>query len=118
MKHKTTVIVNLQVEGIHCWPQAKEIYSDIAFLSDPHRHMFHITCEKEVNHNDRDVEFIRFKREINSFLLSKYADIDGTDTCKFGSMSCEMLATELLDRLELESCIVMEDGENGSKVIK
>ena len=46
---KTNVIVKLQVDGIHCWPDAEEVFPEVGFLSDPHRHMFHITCKKRVN---------------------------------------------------------------------
>ena len=64
MKRRTNVIVKLQVEGLHCWPDAAEIFPEVGFLSDSHRHIFHIICKKRVDHDDRDVEFIIFKRDI------------------------------------------------------
>ena len=64
----TNVIVKLQVEGLHNWPDAAKVFPEVGFLSDLHRHMFHITCKKKVNHDDRDVEFIMFKRDIQDYL--------------------------------------------------
>jgi len=51
---KTDVIVKLQVEGLHNWPAAREVFPEVGFLSDLHRHMFHIEAKKEVFHDDRD----------------------------------------------------------------
>ena len=108
---KTTIVCKLQVEGIHQWSKCP--YDDVKFLKDPHRHIFHIECEKKVNHDDRDVEFIRFKREILDYLHDKYAD---GECCKFGDMSCEMIAKELVQEYDLEKCAVFEDNENDSVV--
>ena len=46
---KTNVIVKLQIEGLHKWPAAKEMFPEVDFLSVGHRHIFHITCKKKVN---------------------------------------------------------------------
>ena len=50
---KTNVIASLTVDGIHNWPDAKKVFPEVKFLSDPHRHMFHVTCKKRVNHDVR-----------------------------------------------------------------
>lgn len=122
---RTSIIIKFQIEGIHNWPQAKEIEPKVAFLSDEHRHIFHITCKKEVNHNDRDVEIILFKRTIKSYLQSFYGWFEKVSTggdipifqyCHFASMSCEMIAEELVKKFDLISCEVLEDGENGAIV--
>ena len=112
---KTNVIVKLQVDGIHCWPDAEEVFPEVGFLSDPHRHMFHITCKKRVNHDDRDVEFIMFKRDIIEYLNFKYYDEDKR-CLLFGSKSCEMISRELYEEFGLEYCSVFEDNENGAEV--
>ena len=39
---KTSVIVRLQVDGMHNFPLAKELFPEVAFLADRHRHLFHI----------------------------------------------------------------------------
>jgi hypothetical protein len=110
---KTTIICRFQVEGIHCWKNCP--IKEVKFLKDLHRHLFYISCEKEVFHDDRDVEFIMFKRIILKYLKDKYED----DEClKFNSMSCEMIAKELLEKFNLISCEVFEDNENGARVCK
>ena len=107
---KTNIIVKLQVDGIHCWPAAKEVFPEVSFLSDPHRHMFYITCKLGVNHDDRDREFIMFKRDILEYLGDKYYD-KKSRTHQFGSHSCEMLARELMHNFNLKYCSVFEDDE-------
>ena len=77
--------------------------------------MFHITCKKKVNHDDRDVEFIMFKRDITQYLENKYYD-SITRCLLFGSKSCEMISRELYEEFELEYCSVFEDNENGAEV--
>ena len=42
---QTNVIVTLAVDGLHSWPAAKEVFPEVGFLSDMHRHMFHITLK-------------------------------------------------------------------------
>lgn len=113
---KSYIVVKLQVEGIHRWPAAGDHFPEVEYLSHPHRHIFHIECKKEVFHDDRDVEFILFKREINEYLHRKYFNKKFKyQMCDFKSMSCEMIARELLEQFELVSCSVFEDGENGAE---
>ena len=108
---KTTIFVTFQMEGTHQWKECP--YDDVAFLTDIHRHMFHFRCEREVFHDDRDVEFIKFKREIMNYMSDKYGD---KECLKFVKMSCEMIAKELLNEFKLIKCEVSEDNENGAIV--
>ena len=115
----TNVFCSLRVEGIHHWPECP--HDEVAYLRDPHRHMFHITAHAPVNHDDRDVEFIMLKHEIKKYLLQKYATVtrvtfSSKQICEFGSMSCEMIAAELIEAFGLRACTVSEDGENGATV--
>jgi hypothetical protein len=55
---KYSVVVTFSIEGFHNWPAAKDIFPDVAFLSDRHRHMFGFRCYAHVTHTDRDEEFI------------------------------------------------------------
>jgi hypothetical protein len=105
-----SIWVTFQKEGIHCYPDAPE---GVEFLRHPHRHMFHFRVELEVFHDDRDVEFILFKRELENLYNDGIMQLD--------YKSCEMmsddLATYILDKypgrdLTIE---VSEDGENGSR---
>ena len=112
---KTYIIINTQVEGLHNWPACD--IKEVEFLKFPHRHIFHICAKKEVDHHDRDIEIIRLKREITSFINNKYGiGHQHAEGCDFGSKSCEMLATELVNKFDLDYCSVLEDGENGAEV--
>lgn len=115
---KSNIIVNLQVEGIHCWPDCP--IEEVAFLRTPHRHIFQIECKKEVTHLDRDIEIIQFNRKIQDYLLNKYGTgrsfYNLKKICDFGSKSCEMIAVELVGEFQLNYCKVLEDGENGAEV--
>lgn len=112
---KISIIIKLQVEGIHNFPKAEELYPEVSFLKYPHRHTFHISCEFEVTHTERDKEFIITKHEINHYLTSKYFDIN-LYCLNFGGMSCESIALDLFERFEMRECLVGEDGEFESKV--
>ena len=117
MIHKPTsrsVWVKFQKEGIHKYPAAltDPRLESVSFLGNPHRHIFHFYVEIEVFHDDRDIEFIMFKRELESLYVSGVMDID--------HKSCEMLSDDLAEYI-LEkypnrqlSISVSEDDENGS----
>ena len=114
MKTKTTVIVKLAVEGAHAFEKAKDLFPEVAFLSDRHRHIFNITAAKEVFHDDRDVEFIMFKRQITDYIDRQYYKT--SKMCEFGNMSCEMIAREILEKFDCVWVEVWEDNENGARV--
>ena len=85
---------------------------DVSFLGYPHRHIFHFKVWIGVTHDDRDIEFIQFKR----WLLNLYKDA----TLSLDYKSCEMMSGDLYDAISQrypnrEVWIeVSEDGENGS----
>ena len=112
---RTYVIVRLQVDGMHNFPAASELFPEVGFLSVLHRHIFHIEAKKEVFHDDRDVEFIMFKRDIQDYLKQMYYKPE-MRTHMFGAMSCEMIAKEILKQFNCESVSVWEDLENGAIV--
>ena len=112
---KTNVIVTFQIDGLHCWPDAKKIIPHMGYLSELHRHLFYFTAKKQVFHDDRDVEFINFKRQLIKYVTDKYFD-EQYQCCNFKSSSCEMLAKELLIKFDLYYCSVLEDEENGGEV--
>ena len=80
-----------------------------------HRHKWFITAKKKVNHDDRDVEFIMFKRDIIDYLREEYFN-SLTRTHEFGSRSCEMLAKEIMEAFDCVYVSVFEDNENGAEV--
>jgi hypothetical protein len=113
--------VTFQKEGIHCYPAAATDPNlatgdqyDVSFLANPHRHIFHFRVWLGVTHNDRDVEFIQFKR----WLEQLYSSTQGV--LSLDHKSCEMMSDELYDMIynkypSREVWIeVSEDGENGS----
>jgi len=112
---KTNIICRLQVEGLHWWSEASKYEPTMVYLESPHRHMFHIEVKKAVFHDNRDVEFIVFKRKVKKYLKTKYYD-EAFDLCNFKNKSCEMLAKELLDKFNLTYCSVFEDNENGAEI--
>jgi hypothetical protein len=113
--------VRFQKEGIHCYRAAASDPNlatgdqyDVSFLANPHRHIFHFRVWLSVTHNDRDVEFIQFKR----WLEQLYSSAQGV--LSLDHKSCEMMSDELYDTIsqkypDREVWIeVSEDGENGS----
>ena len=112
--------VTFRKEGIHCYPAAGTDPNlctageyDVSFLANPHRHMFHFRVSIDVFHNDRDIEFIQFKRWLESLYSSKNSVLE------LDWKSCEMIADDLYQQIaarypdravEIE---VSEDGENG-----
>lgn len=112
----TNVVVRLQMEGFHNWPEAPEV---VGFLRDRHRHIFHYELVKEVTHADRDVEIILMKRAVEQHLLTKYSSKSRENRwCEFGAMSCEMIAEELLETFDCTSVQCLEDNENGAIVYR
>ena len=107
--------VRFQKEGIHKYPAALEDpkLADVFFLGYPHRHIFHFRVSISVFHNDRDIEFIQFKRWLES-LYNGQGSVLSLDY-----KSCEMIARELHATVDArypgrEVWIeVSEDGENG-----
>lgn len=114
---KKKIWVTFQKEGIHCYPAAAtdEKLKDVSFLANPHRHVFHFKVYLEVFHDDRDVEFILLKRELEGLY--------GSGILKLDFMSCEMIAEELLTYIKNQysgrdaTIIVSEDGENGCELV-
>lgn len=122
MQHAERKIwVTFRKEGIHKYPAAATDPSlatgdeyDVSFLGVPHRHIFHFRVWINVFHNDRDIEFIQFKR----WLENLYRD----GTLQLDYKSCEMMADDLY--LQIASRYpdravwieVAEDGENGALI--
>ena len=117
-----TIFVRFQKEGIHCYPAAATDPAlatgdeyDVSFLASPHRHMFHFHVTVQVFHNDRDIEFIQFKR----WLENLYAN----GTLELNHKSCEMISDDLYDQIAArypDRSIVInvsEDDENGAAIV-
>jgi hypothetical protein len=118
---KRMIFVTFQKEGIHKYPAAATDPAlatgdeyDVSFLATPHRHIFHFNVAIEVFHNDRDIEFIQFKR----WLLNLYSE----GSLELDYKSCEMLSDALYYQIAARypdrnvEITVSEDGENGATI--
>ncbi len=115
--------VTFRREGIHCYPAALtdpllatgDKY-DVSFLGHPHRHIFHFRVSIDVLHNDRDIEFIQFKRWLESLYSEE------SNCLRLDYKSCEMIADELYVQIANRypdrniTIEVSEDGENGCAI--
>jgi hypothetical protein len=97
---KYSVVVTFSIEGFHCWPDAKDIFPEVAFLSERHRHMFGFRCYARVTHTDRDEEFILLNRAIQKNFELAFTD-ETVNVLEFGSMSCEAIGEWLLEQFHL-----------------
>ena len=116
-----TIFVRFQKEGIHCYPAAATDPSlktgdeyDVSFLATPHRHIFHFEVAIEVFHNDRDIEFIQFKRWLENQYSQNILALD--------YKSCEMISDDLYGVIATRypnrniTITVSEDNENGATI--
>lgn len=113
--------VTFRKEGIHNYPAALtdpklrtgDQY-DVSFLGYPHRHIFHFRVSIDVFHNDRDIEFIQFKRWLEALYVEGTLVLD--------HKSCEMIADDLYLQVagrypkRAVTIEVSEDGENGCTI--
>ena len=121
-----SIWVTFSKEGIHKYPAALEDpklatgdWDDVSFLGYPHRHIFHFKVWIEVFHDDRDIEFIQFKR----WLERLYAEVESSSSVlQLDYKSCEMIADELAEQIQAEypdrwlKISVAEDNENGCEM--
>ena len=111
---KRTIFVTFQKEGVHCYPDAASApeLSDVSFLGSPHRHIFHFRVDIQVEHSNRDIEFIQFKRWLEQLYSSGVLELN--------YKSCEMMAEDLYVQMATRypdrniKIEISEDGENGA----
>ena len=110
-----------QKEGIHRYPEALidaalatgDEY-DVSFLGHPHRHIFHFRVSIEVKHDNRDIEFLQFKRWLEKLYSGGTLVLD--------YKSCEHMADDLYVHIAARYpgravvIQVSEDGENGCEI--
>ena len=116
-----TIFVRFKKEGIHKYPAAATDPNlatgdeyDVSFLATPHRHIFHFEVTVEVFHNDRDIEFIQFKRWLENQYSQGILALD--------YKSCEMISDDLYEVIATRypnrniTITVSEDNENGATI--
>jgi hypothetical protein len=112
--------VTFRKEGMHKYPAALDDPKlatgdkfDVSFLGYLHRHIFHFKVAIEVFHDDRDIEFIQFKRWLEE-LYEGELNVD--------FKSCEMMADDLYNKISERyqsravNIDISEDGENGCHI--
>ena len=117
---KRMIWVTFRKEGIHKYPAALDDPKlatgdkfDVSFLGHPHRHIFHFKVAIEVFHDDRDIEFIQFKRWLEE-LYEGELNVD--------YKSCEMMADDLYEKISARypsrevHIDISEDDENGCHI--
>ena len=113
--------VTFQKEGMHKYPAALDDPKlatgdeyDVSFLGYIHRHIFKFKVAIEVFHDDRDIEFIQFKRWLEKLYAEKTLELD--------YKSCEMISDDLFAKINEKypgrevHIDVSEDGENGAHI--
>ena len=121
-KAERSIWVTFSKEGVHMYPGADTDpklatgdWDDVSFLGIPHRHIFHFRVRIEVFHNDRDIEFIQFKR-----WMQRLYDVEGV--LELNHKSCEMIADDLYKEISTKypnrfvEISVAEDNENGCSI--
>ena len=118
---KRMIYVTFQKEGIHKYPGADTDPTlatgdeyDVSFLGYPHRHIFHFNVAIQVFHNDREIEFIQFKRWLENSFRDGVLQLD--------HKSCEMICDDLYEFIASRypdrdiTITVSEDNENGATI--
>ena len=121
-KSAKMIWVTFRKEGLHKYPAALDDpklatgdWDDVSFLGHPHRHIFHFRVRIEVFHNDRDIEFIQFKR----WMERLYSASSDGEVLVLDYKSCEMIADDLYKEISTKfpgrfvEISVAEDNENG-----
>jgi len=111
--------VSFQKEGVHKFPGADTNpkyatgnWDEVSLLGYTHRPISNFYVTLGVTHNDRDVEFIQFKRELERLFTKNVLHLD--------YQSCEMIAENLINYIEEHypnrgvRVEVYEDDENGA----
>ena len=125
---KRQIWITWQKEGIHKYPAAATDPAlatgdeyDVSFLASPHRHIFHFRVWIDVFHNDRDVEFIQFKRWLENLFRAGHTGNNNNQgaVLSLDYKSCEMIADDIYIQIAQRYpdravwIEVSEDNENG-----
>lgn len=82
----------------------------VEFLKNEHRHIFHVKVWIDVYHDDRDIEFILFKRYVDNLIQG------GQMNHKSCEMMCDDLHTQITNKYPHRDIwiSISEDNENGA----
>jgi hypothetical protein len=115
--------ITFRKEGVHRYPAAATDPAlctagdyDVSFFFNFHPQIFHFRVSIDVFSNDRDIEFIQFKRWLESLYNNSNSILN------LDYKSCEMIADDLYiqiaERYPNRNVVieVSEDGENGCSI--
>lgn len=110
----TSIWVTTQFRGFHCWPTAPD---EVGYLRSLHRHVFNVKVHVAVSHDDRDVEFHLFQKQLEKIIAEQL--IGSEDH----SLSCEGMARIIMHELQKQDVRVSqvevdEDGECGAIITR
>ncbi len=108
-----TIIVRGVFPFVHCYPGAPE---PVAYLRNPHRHLFNYEVEIQVHHSDRDLEFILVKQDLDEFIRKNNSKWPVVESCE---TLAERLHIYLVNRYGDSRKLIVtvfEDNENGGRV--
>lgn len=118
---RSNIIVRTNFQGVHKYPAASGAER---YLKEYHRHLFGVRVEIQVFNDDRELEFIALKRDIENWLTEQ---MDQDNVWHMVTLSCEQVAKLLLGHLldvlptpndRRIEVYIDEDGENGASVLK
>jgi hypothetical protein len=113
MNKGTYVYCQTRFIGFHCWEDAPP---QVGYLRAVHRHEFHVKLTVKVDHDNRDVEFITMRKQLDKYLNHPHPSWQLTISCEMIAQMIEVHMREQY-RYEVASVEVSEDGENGAILI-
>lgn len=120
MNIRRLIEIKTQFEALHQYTKAPE---GVGFLRSLHRHLFLVTVNVEVEHNDREVEFFLLKRQVDKFIkkwlnqAEKQDDLPIVESCED---SAERIARHIFGQYKDQRSVIVEvseDGENSAQVV-
>jgi len=117
-----TIGVSTSVLGVHAWRdlelsglEHQPPFDDVSFLKHLHHHDFHFTVEVQVEHDDREIEFLLLRRDLMQVIEQKCARRNDGGIYHFEDKSCEMLAREVAtyfsEKFERSVTVVVSEDE-------
>jgi hypothetical protein len=102
------VVLKTTFPATHCWPECP--IEEVNYLKYQHRHLFYVVMKFRVDHNDRDIEFIKMKMDVEEYIRENFYN-------KYlGRTSCEDIGEELMQTFQANFVSVFEDNENGAEI--
>jgi len=99
--------ITTQKELLHNYPDAPDA---VSYLKNLHRHIFHFKIYLEIFTEDRDIEFIMFKKDVES-MLNMFENLEHRSCETFSKYLVSAIRNIYPNRyIKIETS---EDGENG-----